>query len=264
MSEANKISQGRIFRHGGRPSLIGHRGFGSGVRNGQTENSVSSVLAASEAGADWVEVDIRRTADDQLLLHHDGMIEGHVIAELNADDPHLENLTTFDEFLTGVPSQVGLDIEIKPDLVDALKPKSTVDLMVDIFRDHAVDNPTIFTSFDTGSLHQVRSHLPNAAIGFLTWMRYPLEFAVITAAQLNAEAVCVHVTSLGTQDSSPAKRTEIARALSMCEELNIDLMVWGAKPDDVPRLLDLGVDALTVDHVRETRRLIDAAASSSS
>src|SRR5690625_224901 len=141
MSEANKISQGRIFRHGGRPSLIGHRGFGSGVRNGQTENSVSSVLAASEAGADWVEVDIRRTADDQLLLHHDGMIEGHAIAELNADDPHLENLATFDEFLTGVPSQVGLDIEIKPDLVDALKPKSTVDRMFDIFRGHDVVTP---------------------------------------------------------------------------------------------------------------------------
>jgi len=74
---------------------------------------------------------------------------------------------------------------------------------------------------------------------------------------MNADAVCVHVSSLGTPNSSDMKRQEIARSLNTCQENNLDVMVWGAKPDDVPRLLDQGVDALTVDHVRETRRLID-------
>lgn len=257
MQLPTRTSQRRIFRTGDQPSLIGHRGFGSRTREGHTENTLPSIHAAVEAGADWVEIDIRRTADDQLVLHHDGMIEGAVIAELNADAPQLQRLATFEEFLAGVPAHIGLDIEIKPDLIDALKPKSTVNLMVDVYRSQAPAHPAIFTSFDTGSLQSVRAHLPQAAIGFLTWMRYPLEFAVITAAQLDAEAVCVHVTSLGTEKSSPTKHKEIARALRMCAELNIDVMVWGAKPDDVPRLLDQGVDALTVDHVRETRRLID-------
>ena|SRR5690625_3909821 len=257
MPQPPRTSYGRIFRSNGRPSVIGHRGLGSGIRDGHTENTLPSIRAATEAGADWVEIDIRRTTDDRLVLHHDSMIEGQVIAELDADSPNLQRLATFEEFLAGVPAHLGLDIEIKPDLADADKPESTVDLMVDVLNAHSPSNPIVFTSFDTGSLQRVRSHLPQAAIGFLTWARYPLEFAVITAAQLEAEAVCVHVSSLGTPDSSSIKRQEIGRALGTCKQLNIDLMVWGAKPDDVPRLLEQGVDALTVDHVQETRRLID-------
>src|SRR5690625_977832 len=258
MSKIHNAPRERIFRRDGRPAIIGHRGLGSGVRDGHAENTMSSLLAAADSGADWVEIDIRRTADDQLVLHHDSMIDGHMIAELDAHSVQVQRLVPFEEFLKSIPPHVGIDIEIKPDLTDTINPKSTVDLMADLLNTYTPSNPTIFTSFETESLRSVRSRDAHAAIGFLTWAHYPLDFAVITAAKMKAEAVCVHVSSLGTPQSSKMKRQEITRALKYCGKIGIDIMVWGAKPDDVPRLLDQGVDALTVDHVHETRELVEA------
>lgn len=38
---------------------------------GQVENTLGSFLAAIDAGVGWVEVDVRRTLDDQLFVAHD-------------------------------------------------------------------------------------------------------------------------------------------------------------------------------------------------
>jgi glycerophosphoryl diester phosphodiesterase len=54
-----------------RPVLIGHRGCGQGVVDGYAENTLDSFLAAIECGVDWLEVDVRRTRDDTLLVAHD-------------------------------------------------------------------------------------------------------------------------------------------------------------------------------------------------
>ena len=45
-----------------RPSIVGHRGFGSGQRGGYRENTVASCLAAVACGLSWVELDVYRTA----------------------------------------------------------------------------------------------------------------------------------------------------------------------------------------------------------
>ncbi|WP_102958141.1 glycerophosphodiester phosphodiesterase [Mangrovicella endophytica] len=50
------------------PSIIAHRGFSARCR----ENSPAAWLAATEAGADLVEVDIRMTRDGTLVCCHDG------------------------------------------------------------------------------------------------------------------------------------------------------------------------------------------------
>lgn len=54
----------------GRSSVLGHRGSGPGVG----ENTLRSVRAAVDAGADGVEVDVRMTADRRLVLWHDRLL----------------------------------------------------------------------------------------------------------------------------------------------------------------------------------------------
>ena len=59
--------QGPRCRSGPLPLVIGHRGASAA----RPENTVEAFRHAAELGADWVELDVRRTADDALVVHHD-------------------------------------------------------------------------------------------------------------------------------------------------------------------------------------------------
>jgi len=52
--------------------VIGHRGAPRVAR----ENTVAAFRAAADLGADGVELDVRRTADGRLALHHDAHLPG--------------------------------------------------------------------------------------------------------------------------------------------------------------------------------------------
>src|SRR5262249_37627094 len=78
----------------GRPLVLGHRGASAVA----PENTLAAFARARELGADGVELDVRRTADDVLLVHHDpevdgfGVIVGSSFAELRAAHPALPTL----------------------------------------------------------------------------------------------------------------------------------------------------------------------------
>jgi len=245
-----------LFRRSSGRAIIGHRGLGSGTRDGFRENTLPSMLSAIEAGASWIETDVRRTADNNLVLHHDATIDGKLISDLRSDSSHLRDLERFEALLEQIPGHIGLDIEIKPDLVDTTSKVSTTDLTIDALQKSRSTHPIVFTSFDVGCLLQARKRLPEARVGFLTWMGYPIEFAVNTAASIAADAVCVHVSSLVGLNLSPNRRSEISRSIAYCKELNIEIMVWGPKPEHIPELLDLEIDAVCVGHISETLELI--------
>ena len=64
-----------------KPTIIGHRGFGSGTRDGYRENTLESYLAAVAHGLSWVELDVRRSLDGELVIWHDPVAaDGELIA----------------------------------------------------------------------------------------------------------------------------------------------------------------------------------------
>jgi glycerophosphoryl diester phosphodiesterase len=75
-----------------RPAIIAHRGFSAVHR----ENSPDAWRAASEAGADFVEADIRMTRDGTLVCCHDGdlsRLAGHPGAVADSDAASLAAIT---------------------------------------------------------------------------------------------------------------------------------------------------------------------------
>ena len=88
--------------YGNKLVVIAHRG----EHQSHHENTVEAVLGAIEAGADYVELDIRRTADGHHVLMHDSSVErmtdGHgKIADLTWEQ--LRSLHVQDRRLTNVP-----------------------------------------------------------------------------------------------------------------------------------------------------------------
>jgi glycerophosphoryl diester phosphodiesterase len=142
--------------------IIGHRGA-AGIA---LENSRESFLAAIKHGVDIVELDVRLTADDHLVVIHDpnikrispaadAMVRTRTLAELQALSLH-----------NGEPF-LGLDDALKiigktPVIIE-LKDTNSVDELLVVLSRHPQANVTI-ASFHHGELRQVRRALPHMPI----------------------------------------------------------------------------------------------------
>jgi glycerophosphoryl diester phosphodiesterase len=212
------------------PVLCGHRGSG----RGHAENTLPSFRAAVEAGLRWVEVDARITADDVLVARHDPVLDdGRIVAQLPAAETGLMRIA---ELLDDLPPAVGLNVEIKSSLEDALRPRTqtTGALVADLLAGR--DRPLLVTSFDPAALLIVRERAPALALGLLTWTRFPLRKAVAAAAHLGVEVVIAGVDSF-----------EDERAVPVAHEAGLEVGAWCPREDERERLVGLGVDCLVID-----------------
>lgn len=80
--------------------IIGHRGF-SGL---EKDNSMKGFRRAYSAGVDGVELDVRLTEDNRIVLHHDPFVIGSNGPSLISDTTYeklveISDITLFDEFL---------------------------------------------------------------------------------------------------------------------------------------------------------------------
>ncbi len=65
------------------PRILAHRGASRVAR----ENTVEAFVGAAALGADGVELDVHRSADGELVVHHDAEAPGlGVLAEHSVDD----------------------------------------------------------------------------------------------------------------------------------------------------------------------------------
>ena len=88
------------------PVLCGHRGSGRGTCAGHRENTLGSFRAAVAAGARWVEVDARTTADGALVARHDPAVEdGRFVSELTVAETTELGLMQVAEVLEELPAR---------------------------------------------------------------------------------------------------------------------------------------------------------------
>ena len=113
-----------------RPLVFAHRGASGQYR----ENTMEAFEAALEAGADGIELDIRRTRDGFLIVHHNARVIRNTrrLANLDYDDTlrlaarRGYRIPTLEEVLHLCRGRVQLDIELKEtgyesNVVDAVK-----------------------------------------------------------------------------------------------------------------------------------------------
>ncbi len=75
-----------------RAEVIGHRGAAA-LR---PENTMASVLKAIEDGADWVEIDVQETADDEIIVAHDSDFMKLAGVNLKVWDATMEDVAEID------------------------------------------------------------------------------------------------------------------------------------------------------------------------
>lgn len=148
--------------------IYAHRGAAG--RNAD-ENSLEAIKRAVALGVDGIEVDIRRTRDDEAVLVHDvdlRRIAGDIrqVADLSIDEIKevvLRNGTqvvTLDELTANVPSPMILDLEVKD--------QEALDLMIRKLRTSGgLRERTVISSFAQDVIERTAHELPDVRTALL-------------------------------------------------------------------------------------------------
>lgn len=251
---------GKVFAETG--TLVGHRGLGKGMVDGQRGNSLGSFLATPLAGVDWVEVDVRRSTDDELFVMHDeAFADGAFLATLPAEEAVRRGALQVRRLLDELPTEVGVVFDVKSSVHDAGRSSdlTTAALLGRLCDRGLHGRAAVAQSFDPAALQHLRETVPGLALGLLTWIRFPVGLAVSAAAHLDVQTLAVHAGSLnpGLQ-SGPLDVPQLPDLVASVHESDRDLVVWCPPVRRVRALAAAGVDAMVVDdvsrHVKELAR----------
>jgi glycerophosphoryl diester phosphodiesterase len=238
----------------------------NGAVDGQVvvENTVDSMLTAVRAGISWVEIDVQRTADDELVLRHDPVTAGgDFVVEQTADACGLPRLRDVFEAL---PTTVAVDVDIKTILEDAVDApaRRTGALLLPVLAAEARRRPLLLTSFDPAVLLHLKENLPGVPLGLLTWLGFPMWHGLAAAAGLGLQAVGLHTgsfrfTQAGTESGTdpattarPRRHRPVEHSVEVAHRAGLEVLAWCPKPEDAPAYARAGVDALVVDDVPGT------------
>ena len=146
--------------------VIAHRGASRMAR----ENTVEAFRLAAVVGAHAVELDVRRTADGVLVVHHDPMLpDGRLIAGLDVADlpAHIPSLTAALDACTGM--WVNVEIKNDPGEGDFDPTDSIADHTVALLQARAEDDRWVISSFRLETVDRCRALAPAIRTAWLTY-----------------------------------------------------------------------------------------------
>ncbi|HOX95026.1 MAG TPA: glycerophosphodiester phosphodiesterase [Syntrophales bacterium] len=152
--------QANVF-NGKEKIIIAHRGASAYEK----ENTLRSFERAIAMGADMIEFDVRKTADQVLIAHHNEAIQGKGIGTLSYEAVERcaarrgFHVPTLEEVLILARGKIGLNAELKEEGYE----KDVILAM----RVHLDDSNFILTSFNATSLDAIRSFFPNLKTGLI-------------------------------------------------------------------------------------------------
>jgi glycerophosphoryl diester phosphodiesterase len=256
----------RLPVFGGRPTLLGHRGLGRDTVAGLAENSLASILAAARTGLRSVELDVRRSADDALVVgHHPTLGDAHdqFVSDLTLAQAQGLGAVTLEAVLAALPSGLGINLDLKSSMEDALRPRgeTTAALLAPAAAAQRAYRPVLVSSFDPAALLVLEEVAPGTPRSLLTWVGFPLRKAIPAARHLGVEVVAAHASSFGPNpvDRAPTFRSA-AYAVDLAHAAGLEVVAWCPPVSEARTLLTAGVDAVVVDDVpRSLEALRDVA-----
>lgn len=223
-------------------AVIGHRG----AAGTKPENTLSSIKYAIENGADIVEVDVRMTRDEVLVLVHDDTLERlagipQSVRSLDyrwiRDNIRIdgEPIATLEDALRFIDGRTGLFVDVKePD---------TIDRILDLIKLYGVVKWVGVVSLYEEPLRYARENLPGIVTG-ITYIRSPRRIA--DAYKIGAKIVL------------PYYRFATGEVIYSAHKLGLKVVAWTVNNvSDALELTRRGVDGITTDYPERLARLRD-------
>ena len=222
------------------PLVLAHRG----ARTVAPENTIEAFTIALAQGADGVELDVHRTADDGLVVHHDaeapglGVLARRTIAEIRSARPEIPTLAEVLDACAG--SLVNVEIKNLPGDADYDETDQAARLVVDLLRDRGFHDDVLVSSFNLATIDRVRELEPAVPTGLLSMFGMD-PFDALDLCNLRGHG-SLH-PFVGILPSGAA--TAVVRR---AHELEIRINVWTVNDAyEIARLATAGVDAVITD-----------------
>jgi len=215
------------------PLVYAHRGLHLDHR----ENTLDAFRAAVALGVDGVELDVRRTSDGALVVHHDPTVDGLVIAESKWRELP-DYIPTLDESMWALDG-VHVNVEIK-NYRDDREPTydetgAFATQVVTFLHEAGWDESVIISCFDLETCVVVRALDSLMPVGWLLWGTDP-HLALTQAHVLGLNAINPHFSQV---DSS---------VMDQARELGLDVNVWTVNTaPDIEKMAEMGVSSIISD-----------------
>jgi glycerophosphoryl diester phosphodiesterase len=212
------------------PKIVAHRGASKAER----ENTLAAFTTAKRMGADMVELDVRRTNDGCMVVHHDPMILGlGVISNLQRHDlpTYVPDLNDALDACNGID----VNVEIKSDKGEPdYDPSHRLTLaVIELLLARADRNQMLISSFDADVLRLVRRDAPLLRTGFLF---------TVTAAPSRLIQRCAHD---GYVAIHPYAKSVTRGLVDMAHGAGLAVNTWTVDdPKRMQTLAEWGVDAI--------------------
>ena len=249
---------------GGRPKVIAHRGASGHA----PEITLEAYRQAMALGCDGVETDVQMLGDGTLVAFHDPDVKRTTNGVGRLVEYTLESIKELDAgswFNRTFPEKaraeyVGLQVPTLQEILDLLKP-GPLELLLEIkspelyptdFEERIIAcietnqfiSRTLFMSFSVSSIRKIKSLSPTARTALLV---YQMETDPIEAARNAAADELGILYKLAT----PA-------LVASARQYGIAFSVWTPdEPEDMRRMINLGVDCITSNYPDRLLQLLD-------
>jgi len=218
------------------------------------ENTVEAFQVALDQGADGVELDVHRTADGELVVHHDadapglGVLATLAFAEIRTSRP---DIPTLDEVLdTCAGSLVNIEIKNLPGDADFDPDDRAAELVVRCLTRRGTDR-VIVSSFNLNTIDRVRALDDSVPTGFLLMHGFGALDALEVCQQHGHGALHPFIGLLGGDLAGEV----VARA----RDAHLAVNVWTVNDaGNIRRLGEVGVDGIITDVPDLARRALRA------
>lgn len=234
------------------PVVIAHRGASRAF----PENTLAAFRGAAELGADWVELDVRRTSDRQLVVHHDAALPdgGEAIVGLRRGELPESVCSLVDALAickqSTPPLRVNIEIKsgrAEPDYdPDYWVSGAVLDAVGEVFGHEATDD-ILITSFDVRAIDRVRALERRARTGLLT-----LDLS-------DADKVIGLAIDRGHDALNPVDHAVTADVVEGAHQAGLEVNVWTVDdPVRMRHLVELGVDGIITNVPDVARQVVDS------
>lgn len=204
--------------------IVGHRGVA-----GLPENTVASFERAIEMGVDAIELDVRRSGDDKLVVVHDSVVGDHAVQSTPYETfrlaPEGFEIPLLEEVLERIGKRIFLDIEFKHAGFEAQA--------VELIKKYTDPAQVMVSAFDTKTLETVDDLFPELQVGYI-YNR--------TQDEESRHNCPVDVVI-------PQFRLASRQLIEEVHEEGLKVWAWTVNEEaEIQRLLALGVDGLITDY----------------
>lgn len=224
--------------------VIAHRGASAAA----PENTIEAFELARELGADWVELDARRTRDGHVIVHHDAhLADGRAIVELDrAELPtHVCDLAAALEACAGM----SINIEIKnwpadPDFDEA---ELVARHVVDLVAAQGLRDRVLISCFHYPTIQLVHELDPTIPTAFLHLL-----------IDRSWDDLAKDVAEAGHAALHPWDGLVDDALVAAAKANGLEVNVWTVDdPERMQALVDLGVDGLCTNVPDIARQVVD-------